>query len=145
VLFVTVPWIAHALSPVRAIAGAKLLQEKDEAFVFGGRRMSGFVVVRDDEPPRHDIPTLHMSDFEAALHQGGIENSQALLHQTLPFGFMIAPRLEKDALSYRGFVVPPEVLERSDVPAWHFRLTEDPAGIGWGNLWFYVEMAEPLG
>ena len=37
------------------------------------KRMSGFLVVENGEPLRNDIPTLHLSDFEAMVRQSGVE------------------------------------------------------------------------
>jgi hypothetical protein len=147
VLFVGIPWVAHRLSPVEEVAGARLSAKRGEAFVFGGRRMSGFLVVKDGEPLRNDVATLHLADFEATIKQSGVENYQGLLHPVmpaLPFGFVIAPRLEKNIGSYRQFIVPAEVLERRDVPAWHFYLTSwrhKPNDLG--EQWFFVTKAEP--
>jgi hypothetical protein len=147
VLFIGIPWVAHRLSPVEEVAGERLLAKRDEAFVFGGRRMSGFLVVGDDEPLRSNVPTLHLADFEAVIQQSAVENYQSLLHPvmpTLPFGLIIAPRLEKDTGSYQRFIVPADVIERRDVPAWHFDLTtwqRKPTDLG--VEWFFVTKAEP--
>jgi hypothetical protein len=148
ILFLCVPWVAHRLSPLEAMVGDHLRPKQGEAFVFGGRRMSGFLVVGDDEPLRSDIPTLHLADFEAVIQQGAVENYQALLHPVmppLPFGFIIAPRLERDIGSYYRFLVPAEVMERRNVPAWHFHFTawqRRPTDLG-GDQWFFVTKAEP--
>src|SRR5260370_19616785 len=72
-LFVCVPWMAHRFSPIEAMVGDNLLQKQDEAFVFGGRRMSGFLVVEDGLPLRSDVPTLHLADFEAIIKQSEVE------------------------------------------------------------------------
>ena len=77
-LFVFVPWMAHRLSPVGEIAGDTLFQKQGEAFVFGGRRMSAFLVVADGQPLRTDIPSLHLADFEAIITQSNIEHYQEL-------------------------------------------------------------------
>lgn len=146
VLFVCVPWLAHRFSPIEAMAGTNLLPKQDEAYVFGGRRMTGFLVVEDGMPLRSDIPTIHLTDFEAIVRQSGIETNQELLHPVappLPFGFIFAPRLEKSVLSIIQYIVPAEVIERRAVPAWHFRL--EP----WihkpntkGEYWFHVTEAK---
>jgi len=146
-LFVGMPWIAHRFSPVSALAGDNLFPKQDEAIVFGGRRMSGFLVIKDDLPLRSDVPTLHLKDFEAIIEQSGIETYQGLLHPVLPplpFGFVCAPRLEKNASGPHEFIVPAEVIERHDVPVWHFQFTpwsHKPNSLG--NYWFYVTKAEP--
>ena len=160
-LFVCVPWMAHRFSPIEAMVGDNLLQKQDEALVFGGRRMSGFLVVEDGLPLRSDVPTLHLADFEAIIKQSDVESYQGLLHPVappLPFGFVFAPRLEKGALSFNQFIVPADVIERRDIPAWHFllqpwrhkldasrNLPDDSGNIldAPGNYWFYVTKAEP--
>jgi hypothetical protein len=149
VLFVSVPWIAHRFSPVSALVGDDLLANQDEAIVSGGRWMSGFLVVENGSPLRSDVPTLHLSDFEAIVEQSGAESYQGVLHPEmppLPFGFVFAPRLEKGSLSTREYIVPAEVVERHDVPVWHFKLKrwgyKPPPGGGF-EFWFYVTKAEP--
>jgi hypothetical protein len=147
-LFVSVPWIAHRFSPVSALGGDGLLSKDGEAFVFGGRRMSGFLVVEDGSPLRDDLPAIHMADFEAIIQQSNVEYYQGLLHPkapALPFGFIIAPRLEKNAFSHKQFIVPAEVIEHLEVPAWHFYLTEWLRKPNEYNRWYYVTKAEPWG
>jgi hypothetical protein len=145
-LFVGVPWMAHRFSPVEALVGGGLFEKQGEAVVFGGRRMSGFLVVSDGVPLRDDVPSLHLADFEAIIEQSGVETYQELLHPVvppLPFGFVFAPRLEKGSLSRFQYIVPAEVVERRDVPVWRFKLKR------WGDkprpddYWYYVTKAEP--
>lgn len=145
-LFLCVPWMTH-----RFIAGPSVdavpMEKNGEAFVFGGRRISGVLVVKDDAPLRTDIPSLHLSEFESILRQSGIEFYQDLIHPIsppLPFAFLFAPRLEKGSGSSLLYIAPPEVLDRRDVPAWHFNLKRwsyKPGG--YREYWFYVTKAEP--
>jgi hypothetical protein len=146
-LFLCVPWMTHRFSAGMSV-NAMPLEKSGEAFVFGGRRMSGVLVVRDDVPLRNDIPSVHLSEFEGILRQSGIEEIyQGVIHPILPplpFAFVFAPRLEKGAVSVLLYIVPPEVVERRDVPAWHFNLKRwgyKPGG--YGEYWFYVTKAEP--
>jgi hypothetical protein len=94
-----------------------------------------------------DVPSIHLPEFEAILERSGIEQYQDLIHPSLPplrFGYVFAPRLEKGSLSAYRYIVPPEVVERRDVPAWHFDLKRwgyKPGG--YGDYWFYVTKAEP--
>jgi len=146
-LFVCVPWMAHRFSPVRAMVGDSLFPKHDEAFVFGGRRMSGFLVVEDGLPLRSDVPTLHLADFEAIIKQSEVEFYQGLLNPVtppLPFGFVFAPRLEKGVSSIYQYIVPAEVVESPNVPAWHFTLERWGYKPGGFEYWFYVTKAEPL-
>jgi hypothetical protein len=140
-LFLCVPSMTH-----RPSTGAPMEAVLDEVFVFGGRRMSGLLVVKDDVPLRNDIPSIHLSEFELILRQSGIEIYQGLIHPLppLPFAFVFAPRLEKGAVSAYLYIVPQEVVERRAVPAWHFYLKRwgyKPGGNG--EYWFYVTKAEP--
>jgi hypothetical protein len=146
-LFVCVPWMAHHFFAMGRWANATPLQKKDEAFVFGGRRMSGFLVVNEGMPLRNDVPSIHLSEFESILKQSGIEQYQDLIHPVLPplpFGFVFAPRLEKGSISDSLYIVPSEVVERRDVPAWHFDLKRWGYKPGrYGEYWVYVTKAEP--
>jgi hypothetical protein len=147
-LFVCVPWVTHRFSPIGAMAGDTLLPKQDEALVFGGRRMSGFLVIEDGLPLRNDVPALHLADFDSIIEQSGVEFYRGLIHPVmppLPFGFVFTPRLEKGFISTSTYLVPPEVLERRDVAVWRFQLKRwgyKPGG--YDDYWFYVTNAEPL-
>src|SRR4051812_23503035 len=98
-LFLCLPWMAHRLSSIGALANAIPQENKDEVPVFGGRRMSGLLVVRDDTPLRSDIASVHLSQFEAIVKLSGVEAYQDLIHPTVPpvpFGFVFAPRVARD-------------------------------------------------
>jgi hypothetical protein len=146
-LFLCVPWMTHRFSAATSV-DAVPLQKREEAFVFGGRRMSGALVIKDDEPLRNDIASVHLSEFEGILKQSYIETYQELIHPILPplpFALVFAPRLEKGNQSGTLYIVPPEVVERRDVPAWHFNLKHwghKPGGYR-DEYWFYVTKAEP--
>jgi hypothetical protein len=145
-LFVCLPWMAHRFSSGGGLVNAAPPQKKDEAFVFGGRRMSGFLVVSQGMPLRNDVPSIHLSEFEGILRQSGIEQYQDLIQPVLPplpFGFVFAPHLEKGSVRAPLYIVPPEVLERRDVPAWHFYFKRWGYKPGYGEYWFYVTKAEP--
>jgi len=146
-LFVCVPWMAHSFSPIDVPAGDNLLPKHNDVLVFGGRRMSGFLVVEDDMALRSDVPMIHLEDFAALIERSGVEGDQGLLHPVmpaLPFGFVFAPRHEKGVSTDNQFIVPPQVIERRDVPVWRFQLTSwhhKPGEVS--NYWFYVTKAEP--
>jgi hypothetical protein len=145
-LFVCLPGMAHRFSSGGGLVNAAPPHMKDEAFVFGGRRMSGFLVVSQGMPLRNDVPSIHLSEFEGILRQSGIEQYQDLLHPELPplpFGFVFAPHLQKGSARAFLYIVPPEVLERRDVPAWHFYFKRWGYKPGYGEYWFYVTKAEP--
>ncbi|OSI90187.1 hypothetical protein [Bradyrhizobium canariense] len=148
VLFVCVPWLAHHFSSTGTMASATPLPARSEAIVFGGPRMSGFLVINDDQPIRDDVPSLHLADFDAIIGQSGLEYYQGLIHPVLPplpFGFVFAPRVEKGGSNLGVlYIVPPEVMERREVPAWHFNLKRwGDKNNGAGDYWFYVTKAEP--
>jgi hypothetical protein len=149
-LFFSIPWLAHRLSPVESITGGALAPTPNEAIVFGGRRITGFLIVDDGTPLRHDIPTLHLSDFEEVIKESNIESYQELIHPQrppVPFGFIFSPRLEQGLPSNHQFIVPPEVLGRREIRAWRFHTEErqKPGPLGGGFFyWLYVTHAEPL-
>jgi hypothetical protein len=141
-LFLSIPWLAHRLY-MQDDKGHQLTSGPNEAFVYGGRRMSGLLVVADEQPLRMDVPTVHFSDFEAIVAQSQIENYQPLLHPMapqVPFGFVFAPRLEHGVSAPSIFVVPAHVLEKRDVLRWHFKLDPDRSN---SNYWFFVKSASP--
>jgi hypothetical protein len=152
-LFLSVPWLASRFSPVESIAGGALSPKANEAIVFGGRRITGFLIVADDAPRRDDVPTLHLSEFKRIVQASDIERYQGLIHPTsppLPFGFIYAPRLEKGPTGALFFIVPSIVMERGDVQAWRLRQFEKwhikpPLVAGLTNeFWVYVGQADPL-
>jgi hypothetical protein len=145
-LFFSIPWLAHRLSPAQSLMAGSIVGKPDQAVVFGGRRLAGFLVLPDEMPLRKETASLHLSEFEAIVKQSEIETYQGLIHPempALPFGFIFAPRLEKDAASVYQFIVPPDVIERRDVKAWRFHVKRWQPETG-GNWWLYVTRAEPL-
>jgi hypothetical protein len=146
-LLSVVPWLAHVTRPAQY---SKVLASNTapmEAIVLGGRRLTGFLIVADDAPLRHDIPTLHFSDFEQIVSASGVEYYHGLIHPErppLPFGFIFAPRVEPNTPSDYQFIVPPDVLERKDVSAWRFHYQNWQPKPKSGNYWFFVTRAEPI-
>ncbi len=138
-LFVCVPWIGHKVDNQKYSHDLK--RSQDGAIVFGGRRMSGFLVIADGESLRTDTSSIHFADFKAIVTQAGIY--QILLEPftpALPFGFVFASRMERGAVAPSLFLVPADVLERHDVEMWHFVFDPDR---GRPSLWPYVTKAEP--
>jgi hypothetical protein len=148
VLFICIPWLAHHFSPTTAMGSEGLFPKQDEALVFGGQRVSGFLVLQDGVPLRNDIPSIHLAEFDSILRQSQVQSYQELIHPVtppLPFGFVFTPRVEKHMASGILYIVPPEVIERRDVSAWHFTLKRWGKKLsGYGEYWFYVTHAEPL-
>jgi hypothetical protein len=153
VMFFGVPLLAHHFFSVERVSGlASLVHEPDEAVVFGGRRMAGFIIVADGTPLRKDAPMMHLSDFAAVLEAGGLETLQGLIHPEvppLPFAFVFAPRLENNVSSDYQYIVPATVLEQHDVQVWRFQLkhwqTKTAQKVGYGSdYWFYATRSESL-
>jgi hypothetical protein len=146
-LFVCVPWVAYRFSSIHTLVDAAPSQKQGEAFVFGGRRMTGFLVVEDGMPLRSDTPSIRLAQFEAIIKESGVEFYQDLIHPVmppLPFGFVFAPRVEKGSSSTYQYIVPPEVVQRREVPAWHFDLKRwGDKPDGYSEYWFYVTKAAP--
>jgi len=101
----------------------------------------------DEAPLRADVPTLHVSDFEAVVAQSGVEFYQGLTHPVsppLPFGFVYALPVGTGTTEPNTFIVPAEVVERRDVQAWRFHVApwahkaDAP-----GRYWSLVTKAEP--
>jgi len=147
VLLISGPSIAYRLSSTHDDQNRELRAGQDEVFVFGGRNMSGFLVVADDAPLRADVATLHFKDFEALVTQSGVEVYQGLVHPVsppVPFGFLFAAPVKEGAIGPNIFIVPANVMENRSERTWHFRLQP------WlhkadaqGRYWFFVTGAEP--
>lgn len=171
VLFAGVPWVAYRFSPARDLL-TRLAGGRGEgelwnapageaskfcvrgspatncpvAVVFGGRRMSGFLVVPDGAPLRVDVPTVSMSTFAEIVGASEIEKYQNLIHPDAPdapFAFVFAPGLGRTISDYL-YIVPSEVLERRDVAAWRFEVEDWQRTPQKGPCWFKVRRAEPL-
>lgn len=131
-LYASVPWISYRIFTATGVQANQVRVTRDEAYVAGGRRLAGFVVVADGEPLPTETPTMHFSDFKNIVVQSGIEQSMILLPPAgpaLPFGFVFAPRIDLGIRSSGSvFVVPVEVVQRTDVPAWHFDVTTNQSG-----------------
>ncbi|HZT87363.1 MAG TPA: hypothetical protein VFA12_05290 [Stellaceae bacterium] len=146
-LFVLAPAAAERLFPRLWPSIPVAHEDADERIVFGGRLLSGFLVVADDHPIRPDTPTLHVSELAAAIGAGGTESYQSLLHPTappLPFGFAFAPRADGNVNSNDNiYIVPPEVMTRHDVTAWRFRIAPWQQRPGVEPFWVNVANATP--
>ena len=143
------PWIAHSaykLPPSRQVIVRQSSSDPNQAVVFGGRRMSGLLVVPDGYALRSDVPTVNLKTFLEIVKRSRIEEYQGLVNPqtpTLPFGFVYAPRLDPTDSNFQ-YIVPPEVIERQEVPAWRFDVEEWQLKPPHGSYWFYVRHAEPV-
>jgi hypothetical protein len=116
------PWLSHRTYP--ADASQASLVGTEDFLVFGGKRMSGYLVVANSVPLPEDSPAIHLSDFEDMILQSGVEAYQVLIRPVsppTPFGFVFAPRVEHGVESSFRYIVPPTVLERPEVPIWRFK------------------------
>jgi hypothetical protein len=143
ILFLAVPWLAHRTAPPAVLAKPSLNEQQ----VFGGRRMSGFLVVADDQPLRRDVPSLHLTDFAKLITLSNVEIYQPLLKgrtPELPFGFISAPRMEAGSASDNQFIVPAHVLLDKGVEAWRFKTAEWSRIEGNSIYWVLVTDAQPV-
>ena len=146
VLYLSAPWLAHQVFPTDH-PGAGATVRANEALIFGGRRLAGFLVVEDGKPLRDDLPMVHLSDFSRIIEESGAQNDQGLVRPQvppLPFGFIFAPRLEKNGESDRLFIVPAAIIERREVAAWRLRYEQWQRKPSVSPTWFYVTHADPL-
>ena len=122
ILFFGIPQLAYLMWPARQLSQPSV--RANETVVFGGRRISGLLVVPDGAAPRNDVPTVDLSTFSRIVGQSGIELYQGLVNPQspkTPFGFIFAATVDSTGSDFR-YIVPPEVVERKDVRAWRFDL-----------------------
>ena len=146
-LFLGIPWLAHQLSPTREFARKDIEPGAAAHIVYGGHRMTGFLVVADETPLPKNVPAMHFSTFVSIFRNSGLDKVYGGLLSsrapTIPFAFVSSVRGEKGEFSISKYVVPPEVLERRDVAAW--KLEGEMHNPGTGGRWLDVTRAEPLG
>jgi hypothetical protein len=146
-LLLGIPWLAHQLSPTREFARKDPGPGATAHIVYGGHRMTGFLVVADNAPLPQNVPTMHFSTFAKIFKNSGLDEVYVGLLSSraaaIPFAFVSSARAEKGAYSIYQYVAPPEVLKRRDVTAWQFEGEDhNPNSDG---RWLDVTRAEPLG
>lgn len=144
-LYVGLPAAARAwwLTP----PSADVASLPDVHVVFGGRRMTGLLVVPDKAPLPSDVASIHLSDFSEIISRSQLETYQGLVHPKAPdapFGFIGAPRTEKGASSGLQYIVPAKVLLDKDVPAWRFTVENWEVKKSGAIYWYLVRSAEPV-
>jgi hypothetical protein len=122
------------------------------AIVGGMARSTGILVVSDDTPLPHGVPSMHFSRFADVVRQSGAEGSQGIITPKtppLPFGFTLRPLLSS-ALGVKlssgsiSLITPPEMVTRRDVEAWEITYSGwNPTGRLYSENWFFVTHAEP--
>jgi hypothetical protein len=146
VSFIAIPGLAYKfigsgsieLRPAAAVG---------EHLIYGGRRMSGFLVVADGEMLPIGTPSLHISEFKRIIEYSGIEYYQGLVTPqapATPFGYIYAARAEPGLDSFYSYVVPSDVITRKDVSAWRLKIEEWQRKPGLGPYWYFVPRADPL-
>ena len=147
-LFLLFPAIAHSLA-LRELRMHPPLppRQANQEIVPGGSRLSGFLVISDDEQLSRAVPALHASEFAKLIRETKLEDDfgpfldRVLLH--LPFAFVGTGRMDGPNDTNR-YIAPPEVLWRKDVWAWRFTTRS------WApdeKPWYYLQdviAAEPL-
>ena len=109
--------------------------------------MSGFLVVADDQPLPKEVPSLHLSEFAKIVTLSNNEIYQPLLKgrtPQLPFGFIVAPRMEAGMDSDNQFIVPAHVMLDKNVQAWKFTTAEWSKIEGNSIYWLLVTDAQPV-
>ncbi|MBR1142363.1 hypothetical protein [Bradyrhizobium sp. AUGA SZCCT0431] len=142
-LLLSIPWIEHRVS--RPAITAKAVP--NQQLVFGGKRISGFLVVADDQPLRKDVPSLHLTEFAKIVALSNNEIYQPLLKEKvpqLPFGFIVAPRMEAGLDSNNQFIVPAHVMLDQKVKAWKFTTADWSKIEGNSIYWYLVTDAQPI-
>jgi len=139
VLCVSVPALVHQRDwlEVRRIPTQNLA--KDEEIFLGTRRMSGFLVVSDEQALPKQVPAIHESDFVRIIRNSGIEQYEALvtpepIHQA---PFAIASAIPVNQRTHGLLIMPAEVFTALDDKLWRFRLGE-------GKYWIKVTEATPV-
>jgi hypothetical protein len=116
-------------------------------YLRGGRRVTGFLVVANDDVLRTEVPSMHLSDFMEIVRRSNIEIYQGLVHPEvphLPFGFIVSARVEKTATSNFSYIVPPEVLLRNTPSIWQFTVKPWQRRPEGSVYWYMVTDAKPI-
>ena len=140
ILLILAPWAVHReLSPREPVV---LWQKVGEATVSGGNRITGFLVLPDDQIIDRKIASLSYSGFQAVLKFARLDdrwrNSISMLPAP-PFAVVWAPRIAKRQ-SVEVFIAPTRVLEDREVTRWHFEVTPE---MNEKPLLLIVRSAEP--
>lgn len=108
-------------------------------------RSTGLLVVADDQPLPHGVPSVHLSRFAEILDLSRFQGGQGIIapkSPPIPFGFIEMPYL--DRAGARILITPPEMVTRRDVHAWRITFGGwNPTGEVNSDNWDHVESATP--
>src|SRR5581483_7109890 len=139
-LFILVPVLARAEATREKAA---LMATGDEQIVFGGRQLTGFLVIADGAPRPLSTPALTLSEFAAIWEWQGPDLGPLddNLRRHVPFAvvFGLRPTDGNGAI----YVAPPQVLERRDIPVWRFKIEPTSSQERWQSSLSPVAAADP--
>ena len=120
----------------------------DHQYIYGGRQMSGFVIVADNEQPLKDAPSMTLGNFKKVVKTSGIEFYQGLVVDNepppTPFAFIYAARAEPNAQNVVSYIVPSDVFLNKAVPIWRLTVREWHKRPNFGSYWFLATRGDPV-
>ncbi len=141
-LFVFLP-LERLIYPLPRLSLAAGESPSNTVIVGDFARSTGVLVVADDQPLPHGVPSVRFSRFAEMIRATGVELDQGILSpQTpkLPFGFTTMPRLDQSGSM--SLLTPPEMMTRQDVRAWQVTFEVWDKKIS-GENWWHVVSATP--
>jgi hypothetical protein len=146
ICFLTVPALTATL--MRSSSPHVNSLSADYHYIYGGRRVSGFIIVSDHDEPLKNVPSMTLSEFQAVIKSSGVELYQGLVvgnaPPPTPFAFIYAPRAEPQAQGGYSYIAPPDVLLNKAVPIWRLTVQDWHKKPEFGAYWFLVTRAEPV-
>ena len=145
VLLVAGPIAAAANLPSPHFLQGK--QPSEVQYIFGGVRMTGVLVLGDNQTLPRSTPAIHLSNFKKIVRASGNQIYQGLVDPVapqVPFAFITSPRLEAGVPSAWDYIAPPEVLLRHSVKRWRFTVAPWQRKAGGSIYWYLVTKAEAL-
>lgn len=140
--------ISYAKLFPQDLAGPSNASDPNTFLIYGGRRITGILVISDGAPRPPGAPSVRFSDFARVIAKSRIEEFyHGLVHPKspeLPFAFIEAPRMEKDRSGAVLFIAPPELLTNRRVSGWRLKVTGWQSNPGEQDYWYLVTHAEPL-
>lgn len=144
--FLTIPALAATL--MRPSLPHVDSSSADYHYIYGGKRVSGFIIVSDHDEPLKNVPSMTLSDFQAIIKISGVEFYQGLVVDNAPpptpFAFIYAARAEPRALSGYSYIAPPDVLLNKTVLVWRLTLQDWHKKPDLPAYWLLVTHAEPV-